>query len=79
MIDRLSNKYKIILLTKNIYVDYYKNHLDKKIDIIGYDWQKFEKQRKNLLDVQKMTHCSPMLVIVSGAEILSLSSWHRDT
>ena len=46
MIDRLSNKYKIILLTKNIYVDYYKNYLDKKIDIIGYDWQKFEEQRK---------------------------------
>ena len=46
MIDNLSKEYMIILLTKNIYVDYYKNHLNENIEIIGYDWDKFEKLRK---------------------------------
>ena len=46
MIDSLSKEYKIILLTKNIYVDYYKNNLNENIEIIGYDWDKYEQLRK---------------------------------
>ena len=47
MIDSSSKEYKIILLTKNIYVDYYKNNLNENIEIIGYDWDKYEQLRKN--------------------------------
>jgi hypothetical protein len=46
MIDNLSKEYKIILLTKNTYVDYYQNSINDNIEIIGYDWNKFEKLRK---------------------------------
>ena len=46
MVDVLSKDYKIILLTKNIYINYYKNYLNRNIEIIGYDWDKFEKLRK---------------------------------
>ena len=61
MIDNLSKEYMIILLTKNIYVDYYKNHLNENIEIIGYDWDKFEKLRKKsilkrfLITVRKLS------------------------
>ena len=47
MVDVLSKDYKIILLTKNIYINYYKNYLNRNIEIIGYDWDKFKKLRKN--------------------------------
>ena len=46
MVDVLSKDYKIILLTKNVYINYYKNYLNRNIEIIGYDWDKFEKLRK---------------------------------
>ena len=48
MVDVLSKDYKIILLTKNIYINYYKNYLNRNIEIIGYDWDKFEKLRKKI-------------------------------
>lgn len=47
MIDHLSKEYSITLLTKNIYVDYFKNYLNENINIIGYDWDKYEQLRKN--------------------------------
>jgi len=47
LIDKLSQEFEVILLTKDNYVDYYKNFLNKNIKIIGYNWYQFERSRKN--------------------------------
>ena len=47
LLENLSKQFEIILLTKENYANYYKKKINNQIKIISYDWEKFEKIRKN--------------------------------
>lgn len=49
LLKLLSNKYEIVLVTKNNFASYYKKNLNNSIKVIGYEWNKFEKERKKFL------------------------------
>lgn len=49
LVNILSKKYDIVLLTKKNFSNYYKKKLKKSVKIISYDWKKFEKSRKRSL------------------------------
>ena len=46
MLSLLSKKYEIVLVTKKDFISHYKKNLNNSIKVIGYDWNKFEKERK---------------------------------
>ena len=85
MIDHLSKEYKIILLTKNIYVDYYKNNLNENLkERINYLKSNFPilvsisnksflgklLEKEDPADRNTGTAIAEMLSIINGASII---------